>query len=314
MSLSGEPSTAGSAEPRAVVFDVQRFCVHDGPGLRTVVFFKGCSLGCAWCQNPEAISATPELAYSAGRCLAGCVACLPTCPHDALRDRVDDRVDWSACTHCGACVDVCPTAALEVLGRSVSPAGLLAEVLRDAPFYAASEGGVTLSGGEPVLKSTFLRRFLPLCKEQGLSVAIETAGRYPWRLLEPLLPWLDRVLFDLKVADAERHRALTTRDNGLIHDNLRRLLAAGAAVEVRMPVIPGHNDDGDNVAQTAALLRSLGVGALTLLPYNGLWEAKLPRLCTPRAPLGISAPGGDHYGALADAFRAEGIAARVEGS
>jgi pyruvate formate lyase activating enzyme len=294
---------------RALVFDVQRFSIHDGPGIRTVVFFKGCSLACEWCQNPEAMSAAPEIAYYAERCLAECHACEGVCRERAILPDPTARVDFARCTACGDCVEVCPTRALRIVGREVSSGELLREVLRDRPFYAASGGGITLSGGEPVLQAAFLERFLPRARAEGLHVALETAGAYPFERLEPLLPGLDLVLFDLKVADPERHRRYTTRDNALILENLRRLLEAAVAVEVRMPVVPERNADDRNVRETAELLASLGVGRLTLLPYNHLWEAKLPRLGTAREPLRIAAPQAAFYEDLARRFAERGLVA-----
>jgi pyruvate formate lyase activating enzyme len=295
----------------AVVFDVQRFSVHDGPGLRTVVFFKGCGLACEWCQNPEALRAAPELSYAAERCLDGCRACLPTCDAGALRPERAQRVDFARCTACGACADACPTGALRMVGEASTAEALLEAVLRDRPFYEASGGGLTLSGGEPVLHAAFLREFLPLAKQAGLHVAIETSGQYPWALLEGILPWIDLVLFDVKVIDSAEHRRLTAHDNAGIHENLRRALASGVPVEVRMPVIPGRNTGSENVAATARFLAGLGVHALTLLPYNAWWEAKLPRLGTERRPLGIATPDEAFYTDLRREFGRSGLEARL---
>lgn len=294
-----------------IVFDVQRFSVHDGPGVRTVVFFKGCGLACEWCQNPEALRAAPELAYYADRCLPGCRECLPTCEPHALRDERDRRVDFALCTACGACVEACPAAALRLVGEARGVEDLLAELLRDRPFYESSGGGVTFSGGEPVLHAAFLGELLPRLRREGVHVAIETSGRYAWPMLEGLLPWVDLVLFDVKVMDPDEHRRLTRHGNAEIHDNLRRVLASGVPVEVRMPVVPGRNTAGDNVEATARFLGGLGVPSLTLLPYNPLWEAKLPRIGTERRPLGIAAQGETFYTDLRRRFEQAGLATRL---
>lgn len=293
----------------AVVFDVQRFSLHDGPGIRTVVFFKGCGLACVWCQNPEALRAAPELAYSADRCLAGCARCVEVCPEQALADHRAQRVDWARCTACGRCVEVCPSAALRTIGRTVGVEALLAEILRDAPFYAQSGGGVTFSGGEPVLHAAFLAGLLPRLARAGVHVALETSGHYPFALLEPLLPWIDLVLYDVKAIDPARHRALTGHDNAAVHANLRRLLATGTPVQVRMPVIPEHNADSEQIDATAAFLRGLGVATLALLPYNHLWEAKLPTLGGGRRPLGLRPPDEAFYAGVQQRFARAGIAA-----
>lgn len=302
-------------DDRACVFDVQRFSVHDGPGIRTVVFFKGCALDCAWCHNPEAVRRPRELAYWSGRCLEECRACLEHCPEEALRDQLEQRVDWLRCSHCGLCVEPCPTGALTMIGREVGPEELLHEVLRDQDFFVSSGGGLTLSGGEPVLHSAFLQRFLPLARQKGLHVVMETAGAVPWRLLEPLLELVDVVFYDFKFASALRHRAYTRRDNLEILANLKRLLDRSRersftpVVRVRMPVVPGINSGDAEIAQAAAVLRTLRIEQLVLLPYNRLWEAKLPALDTRRQPLGIPEPEPQFYERLRERFAALGITA-----
>lgn len=300
----------------AIVFDIQRACIHDGPGLRTVVFFKGCALDCQWCQNPEGRGPKPELAYYEERCLPGCTKCLSSCPHEALRDTIHGRVDWSACVHCGECVDACPTNALVQVGKTWTADELLAEVLADRSFFAATGGGVTLSGGEPALHSEFLHEFLPAAKQAGVDVAIETAGNVPWTRFESILPWIDRVLYDVKVGGNALHLALTGHDNLRVLDNLQRLVAlreAGARfeLEVRMPVVPGLNTSDAALAELAASLRERGVSTLELLPYNHLWEAKLPRLAGDRPALGIRPQARDYYDGVIARFAAEGIQARM---
>jgi pyruvate formate lyase activating enzyme len=299
----------GGAAPRALVFDVQRFSIHDGPGIRTVVFFKGCSLDCAWCQNPEAVEPRPELAYHAERCLPDCDACLPACGEQALRPQRAGRVDFARCTACGDCAIACPAQALTLVGRLVTPADLLEEVRRDQAFYASSGGGLTLSGGEPLLQAGFLAHFLPLTRAAGLHVAVETSGNYPFARLEPLLPLIDLILFDLKLADPRRHARHTGRDNRLVLATLRGLLARGAPLQVRMPVVPGTNTGADDLTAMAELLCDLGLRRLVLLPYNHLWEAKLPRLATSRRPLGLVPPPPAFYADLRRDLRARGIEA-----
>ncbi|MBW2242222.1 MAG: glycyl-radical enzyme activating protein [Deltaproteobacteria bacterium] len=295
----------------AVVFDIQRFSIHDGPGIRTSVFFKGCALACAWCQNPEALHAAPELTYDVGRCLEACTSCLAACAAEAIRPEPTDRVDFARCTGCGDCVDPCPSGALRMIGQSWSVPDLLHAVLRDRDFFEPSGGGVTFSGGEPVLQSQFLQELLPLLREQRIHVAIETCGAYPFELVEPLLGWIDLVLFDLKVIDPIRHARFTSRDNDKILTNLNELLRRAVPLELRMPVVPGWNTDPANLEAIAKLLTELGVPSLTLLPYNHLWEAKLPRLGTGQQPLGIEVPDEDFYLQLRNSLESHGIQTRI---
>lgn len=296
---------------RAPVFDIQRFSLHDGPGIRTVVFFKGCSLDCAWCHNPEAVRVRPELAYYRERCIDGCSECVAVCPHQALRPTADGRVDFARCDACGACADACPGEALVLVGRPMTSDELLAAVARDRPFYDRSGGGVTLSGGEPVLQSAFLRDFLPRAHHQDLHLALETAGSYPFARLAPLLADLDLVLFDLKLADTALHARWTGHDNRLVLATLCALLERGAPLQVRMPVVPGINTGAAEVAAMASLCASLGLPDIELLPYNHLWEAKLPRLATTRVPLGLTPPPAPFYDELCAAFATAGIRAFV---
>jgi pyruvate formate lyase activating enzyme len=295
----------------AIVYDVQRFSIHDGPGIRTTVFFKACALACAWCQNPEALHAAPELTYDAERCLEGCTRCLDACSDDALRPQRNRRVDFSRCTGCGACVDPCPSEALRMIGRAWGVEELHDELLRDRAFFRQSGGGVTFSGGEPVLQSAFLRELLPRLADEDVHVAIETCGAYSFDLLEPLLGEIGLVLYDIKVADPIRHTRFTTRDNSQILENLAELVRRAAPLELRMPVVPGWNTDAANLEATAKLMVELGVPSLTLLPYNHLWEAKLPRLGTDRQPLGIRAPGDEFYVGVRRELESHGVQTRL---
>lgn len=295
----------------AVVFDVQRFSIHDGPGIRTVIFFKGCALACEWCQNPEAMHTAPQIAYAEEQCLADCRLCVTACAEEALLPQRRGRLDFSRCTACGDCVAVCPTGALRSIGSRIEVTELLEEVQRDAPFHAASDGGITLSGGEPVLQAHFLGEFLPRAAGAGLHVALETAGAYPFDLLERILPWIDLVLYDVKLMEPGLHRRFTGRGNEQILANLRQLIASDTKVEVRMPVVPERNTHGANTAATAAFLADVGVGEITLLPYNHLWETKIPRLGVGHPQPGIQPPDDDFYADLQAEFARHGLAARL---
>ncbi|MCA9523021.1 MAG: glycyl-radical enzyme activating protein [Myxococcales bacterium] len=269
----------------ATIFDVQRFCLHDGPGIRTVVFFKGCTLRCVFCQNPESIDPRPEMAFYPERCIE-CRACLDVCPRDAIREGDVERIDWSSCDACGRCAALCPAEALRQIGRRVSASQLLAEVLADRAFFDSSGGGLTLSGGEPVLQSDFLAAFLPLCKTKGLHVLLETAGNYRFEKIERLLEWIDELFFDFKFPDSASYERYSGSHSRHIEENLERLAARQRPrLTVRIPLIPGLNTTDDRIDAFAARLRQLGIARVALLDYNHLWEAKLPRLHTERKPL-----------------------------
>jgi len=297
--------------PTATVFDVQRFSVHDGPGIRTLVFFKGCGLSCVWCHNPEAVKRAPELAYYEDRCLADCRQCVDVCPQEALRDQRPDRVRFDRCTVCGDCVDACPADALVRVGREITAQALLEEVCRDRSFYDATGGGITLSGGEPLLHGTFLQHFLPLAKRERLHVTMETGGSVSFEAFEKLLPYVDLVLFDLKLMDPSRHARFTGATNVRIHENLARLVERQTPLVVRMPVVPGMNTDDENVSATAELLRRLELHDIDLLRYNHFWEAKLPRLATDRRPLGIRPPQPSFYESIRQTFSRHGVRAHL---
>lgn len=268
-----------------LIYDVQRFSVHDGPGIRTTVFFKGCPLRCRWCQNPESLRATPEIAFFADRCRSS-FECLPTCPSQALTPGAD-RVVRERCDACGACLTACAFGALQPIGRGVDAAALAEEIARDLPFFRASGGGATLSGGEPTLQLPFARALAARLRERGIGVGLQTCGAFAWDGFAALLPLLDFVFLDLKHADPEAHRRWTGSDNAAIRDNARRLAASGARVTFRMPVVPGANDADENLTATAAFLRELGHPRLHLLAYHSMGEAKLARVGNPLPPLAL---------------------------
>ena len=261
-----------------LIFDVRRGSTEDGPGIRTAVFFKGCNLGCAWCHNPESIDPGEEIGFFAQHCIA-CGDCEKVCPEAACRVDNPGRIERRLCTRCGACADACPAKALRRIGRSYPVEELMELLLMDAPFYHASRGGVTLSGGEPTLCMEYAGDILQRLQEHAVHTAIETNGFFAWdEFRETILPYVDLVMMDVKVIDPLKHPAFTGASNAaheLIIENLRRLAGEyRSRLLARVPLIPGFTAETGNLEGIAALLRSLGLERYALLPYNPTWFHK----------------------------------------
>jgi len=299
--------------PVGIVCNTQRYAVHDGPGIRTVVFLKGCPLRCAWCQNPEAISPHPEIAFARTHCLE-CGVCRTVCRANAIDLAGDHRVIRSKCDACSDCVEECVAEALTLVGRAYTVPELLAEVLRDRDFYAASGGGVTLSGGEPFRQRHFTAAFLRAAKAADLHTAVETCGYFAWEPVEPLLDDIDLLYFDLKVMDPQLHRAATGVGNAVILANARRLLERGSEVVFRCPLIPGITATDTNVADVIDFLSQHHQRIAHLLPYHRLGEGKLERIDSPLPPLGAEPLRAEVIGTIAARFQNAGIHPVIGGS
>ncbi len=259
-----------------LIFDIKRYSINDGPGIRTTVFLKGCPLQCRWCHNPEGQSFAPEVMVRASRCLKDCQACLAVCPEGALsKSGARIALDRIHCTVCGECAEICPTQAIEIVGHRSSPAELVREIEKDRIFHEESGGGVTFSGGEPLSQPDFLAEVLDLCRKKEIHAAIDTCGLAEPEVLERIAARADLILFDLKTMDEQKHSAFTGRSNRLILENLKRLAATGKKIIVRIPIVPGINDDTKNLRDTAAFLRSLdGISEISLLPYHRMGRNK----------------------------------------
>jgi len=268
-----------SGEARGFVFDIKRFSVHDGPGIRTTVFVKGCPLRCPWCHNPEGISLKPEIFFSPERCV-GCGACAQVCLQEAHSWANGRHVfHRPLCEGCGRCVASCPTGAIELAGVEMSVEEVLNIVERDKPFYQESGGGLTVSGGEPLLQFEFTKALLEAAKEREIHTCLDTSGAAPWRRLEELIGVVDLFLFDVKVLDEKKHRELVGISLEPLLKNLRRLDQARSRLILRCPIIPGVNDVEEHLYKLARLARSLkNVEAVEILPFHKLAVEKYKRL------------------------------------
>jgi pyruvate formate lyase activating enzyme len=296
----------------ATVFEIERFALNDGPGIRTVVFFKGCPLRCRWCSNPESQSAAVQLFYRPRRCLA-CSRCIQVCREKALKLERTLVIDRKRCTGCGECVRACNAEALSLAGSVRTIGDILREVLRDEVFYRNSGGGVTFSGGEPTSQPEALRALAERCRESGLHTCLETCGVFAWEAVRDTLPALDLILFDLKHADEARHEELTGRGNSLVLENFRRLLDAGKDLVVRFPLIPGLNDDDRNLERTADFLAETSPGRrIDILPYHRLGGSKYASLGREYSLDLLMPPPAERAQEVRDFFNKRGLAARIE--
>ncbi len=273
-----------------MIFDIQRGSMHDGPGIRTVIFLKGCPLQCAWCHNPESKAKTKEISFRPESCSA-CGECVKTCQHAAHRIVEGVHIyDRSLCMQCGDCVETCSYEALKLAGTEMTVEEVMAILLRDRPFYEQSGGGLTISGGEPMLQAEFTLGLLRAAKAEGLYTCLDTCGWTSQRSVELILPYVDLFLFDYKATDPETHKRLTGVSNELILSNLDFLVRQGARVRLRCPLIPGINDSQDHLEGIAQLsCRYPELDGVDLMPYHNIGNAKyeryglenpLPRLIT----------------------------------
>lgn len=263
---------------KGLVFDIKRYAIHDGPGIRTTVFFKGCPLSCLWCDNPESQRFTKEFIFWPERCLH-CDACVVVCKEKAIiKNEAHRGVEETKCNYCGDCIQECYSEALQIIGREMSVEELVTEVEKDVDFFRESEGGVTFAGGEPFSQPDFLIDVLKGCKGRHLHTAMETCGFVSWDILERVSPYVDLFLYDIKHMNEDKHKALTGVSNRLILSNLERIAAMNQVI-VRMPLIPDINDDEENIKAVATFLSRLGkIEEVHLLPYHRLGVSKYEKL------------------------------------
>jgi pyruvate formate lyase activating enzyme len=292
---------------RALVTNIQGYSIHDGPGIRTVVFFKGCGLACAWCANPECIPPAPQVGFIQNLCV-GCGKCLEVCPKNAITmEEGCHRVDYSKCNACGKCADGCLYHALVLYGKDMSVAEVFDAVRRDKIFYAAG-GGVTVSGGEPLLRAPFVRELFELCKGDGIGTCVETSGFVGAEKLLEVLPVTDHLLFDLKIMDPGKHLYYTKQTNEVILGNARLAAGCGADILFRIPLIPSVNDDEANIAMTAEFVRSVTAApAVQLMPYHRLGDSKYKALNIPYETAALETMTPEKLEAVRQSFLDKGV-------
>ena len=258
----------GLSIKQGIIFDIKKYAVDDGPGIRTTVFFKGCPLRCWWCHNPEGQAQAPELMYRRMRCIRS-GECARNCPRKAIsysKGRI--YIKRSDCDLCGICSQKCPTEALTIVGKQRNVEEIMKEVSKDAVFYEQSRGGITISGGEPLMQLDFLNELLEECKKRNIHTAVDTCGFSPQEAFDRIRDKVDLFLYDIKMIDEEKHMKYTGVSNRLILGNLSRLAENGSEILIRFPVIPGINDGEDNIIKTARFLVSHGIERICLLPYH----------------------------------------------
>ena len=307
MKLENSDSKPGTG----LIFNIQRFSVHDGPGIRTTVFMKGCPLHCWWCSNPESQAFQPDLMVRDALCKE-CGACVEACPQGAISfsRRSGRKIDRARCNRCMACVSACVYQSLAVCGRSVSLEEILEEALRDRMFYKNSGGGVTISGGEALSQSRFVFSLLERCKAEGLHTVLDTSGFAPWKALESLLPLTDLLLYDIKHLDSVEHERTTGAGNEIILDNLEK--AAGRVpIWIRLPLIAGFNDSPDHIGKIALMTRNLKVQKISFLPYHEGGRSKSDQLGQPDPMPDAASPSDEQLRRLQDIVEGQGIKADI---
>ena len=301
---------------KGVIFNVQHYSIHDGPGIRTTVFMKGCALRCLWCQNPESQSTRPELFFDSEQC-KGCGTCVQACPEGAIE--LYDGRSWTnrkLCMGAGKCAEVCPHEARNVMGRYVTAEEIFKQVAGDAIFYQRSGGGVTLSGGEPLAQPRFAMSLLKLCKDASIHTALDTCGYAPWDTVRQVLDYVDLVLYDFKHMDPVEHEKCTEVSNDLILDNARKIHhELSIPILARVPIIPGYNDSVENIEATARFIATeLGNSIkVHLLPYHRLGETKYERLEKPGKSVSIEPPSEERMSGLKKIVESFGLTTYIGG-
>ena len=297
-----------------VIFDIRKYSIHDGPGIRTTVFFKGCPLRCWWCHNPEGQDVEPELVYRKSRCI-GCDECSKSCQREAISLVAQSiSVNREKCVPCNNCCRVCPSDALSIAGKQMTVKEILEEIEKDRTFYEESRGGVTFSGGEPLMQPDFLNALLKECKERAIHTAVNTCGFAQYEIVDRIRDKVDLFLYDIKTMDNRKHRKYTGASNEQILKNLKKLAESGSSIVISFPIIPGINDDDKNVTRTAKFISSLpNIQQVNLLPYHRAGIEKYKNLGKPYKLDKIQPPSNQRVKSVKEKMEAFGIRVGIGG-
>ena len=300
---------------KGTIFDIKRYAIHDGPGIRTTVFFKGCTLRCQWCHNPEGIKFEHEIMFRPSRCAEECWDCVPRCPKKAINENGKIiAIDQKKCDLCGICGDVCAYEAVATVGRDVTVPEIIEEVEKDRIFYDESGGGVTISGGEPLAQGDFLLALLDELNNRDIHTAIDTSGCVPYEILYEVSQRADLILYDLKVMQENRHRVFTGKSNAQILENLRRLNDNGNNIIIRMPVLKGLNDDQENIQNMVDFLLPLNKAwEINLLPFHRGGEGKRVRLNKKEPLVDFKTPSSKKLEEVRDRLSSHGFSVKIGG-
>lgn len=300
---------------KGLIFDIKRYAIHDGPGIRTTVFFKGCPLRCPWCHNPEGQEPKPEIAWHFKRCPRECRDCLSVCPENAIKKIGKSvKIDLSKCDLCGKCSDVCAYEALEIVGTERTVQEVMEEVEKDRIFFENSGGGVTFSGGEPLMQPDFLEDLLEQCKERNIQTALDTCGYDSPETLEKISDKVDLLLYDLKLLDEEKHKKYVVASNRIILENLKKLSKKGMKIIIRVPLIAGVNDDDENIRKISEFLLSLkNLKQINLLPYHKGGAEKYKRLKKKNPPYSFMATSVERTKKIKKMLEDYGFSVKVGG-
>lgn len=296
-----------------VIFNFQRYSVHDGPGIRTTVFLKGCPLNCWWCHNPESQDIKPEIMFWERRCIR-CLACVKSCGHGAISEK-DGRPNFTKekCESCGSCEKSCPAKAREAVGKIVTADFVMKEVLKDRIFFDESKGGVTFSGGEPLMQPEFLYELLDRCREEYIHTVLDTSGFASWEVLERISTKVDLFLYDIKIMDCEKHRKYTGVPNDIILENLRRLSEKRCSIFARIPIITGINDDLENIKSTGEFLSHLYIQQVNILPYHNMAMDKYNRLSKEYKLNDVTVPEDSRMSMISQTLEEYGLNVKIGG-